>query len=170
MANVESPQLAALGILTQNPMSELNKRMSESYALDPPTKGRFLMRWVLFEDEVARLQQRLPSWSWDAAQPASAVLKRPPFVSSLPQYQCAAKILAWLQHASVWWPEAEFIGWADSDTWLLPRRVQSLLEGVSDSLPGAKEAWIGHFMHWARYDKSVLDGLGFMYSSSSRAE
>ena len=146
--------LAALCTLTQRSDAALNDRMRHSYAMAPSSD--IGLYWCLFLDEGS------PSQRADAQ---TVLLARPAFVSRRPEYACVAKILAWLQHAHTSLA-ANFIGWMDSDTWLMPSRLATLLGGINRSnaisAPGgvATPVWLGMYMHWARFDNRTLDGMG----------
>ena len=164
--------LAAIGVLTQSPQeSSLNRRMAESFVLAP---AEIWLRWVLWEEE-ARAKR------WEARKLSNqrvavhsvpiAVVERPAFVTRRHEWECVAKILAWLAHAHTTTPStAAFIGWADSDTWFLPQRLHAFLLGVARHVDQARFAWIGTFMHWARYAPEHLDGFGFMHDSANHQE
>ena len=152
--------LAAVCILTLAPTSPLNRRMNASFNLAP--SSRIVLRWCLFADEGK---------PWHHAIPTTVVLKRPEFVTADKRYQCVAKILAWLHHAQTAFSRASFVGWMDSDTWVLPQRLESYLDGVAADLPPATHAsWIGLAMHWSRFDYERLDGMGFMHTPNPAQE
>jgi hypothetical protein len=161
-------QLVALGVLTRDPNSGLNTRMAESFALAP--SHAVVIRLVLFTDEA--LPEPAAAAGPTQSTPGSfrvVALERPMLVSRRPQYQCVAKIIAWLRHASRHHPNLPFYGWVDSDTWFLPSRLETFLESVLH-IPGSNFSWIGHFMHWSRFDHVLLDGMGFQYASTPREE
>ena len=158
----DTAALVAIGILTVAPDSLLNRRMAESYALAPAAD--VLLRWCIFEDEAVK--QRAPPPN---QYPQIAVLTRPTYVSSLPQFQCVAKILAWLElAASSLAPK--FVGWADSDLWMVPARLQTFFNGIVASVHSYSWSWVGNPMHWLRFDPQLLRGMGFMWGSSPSDE
>ena len=154
------PPLAAVCVLTQHPFSSLNRRVNASYALAPST--RIALRWCLFADEGSPNERMAQS---------TVLLERPPFVSADRKYQCVAKILAWLKYAHDTFSSASFVGWTDSDSWLLPKRLEAYLDAVALQLPPSSHAsWIGLAMHWQRFDSELLDGMGFMHTADPRQE
>ena len=145
---------AAVCVLTLTPTSPLNRRMNVTFNLAP--SPRVMLRWCIFDDEGK---------PWHRSMPTTIVLRRPAFVTLDRRYQCVAKILAWLDHAQTFFSHAQFIGWMDSDTWVLPKRLETYLDGVAEKLPPATHAsWIGLAMHWSRFDEQILDGIGFMHT------
>ena len=163
----------ALGVLTQDADSPLNRRMEQSFAL--AMSAAVHIRWVVFEDEHEAEKRRHPGVAATRRRAARAgrmaILERPSFVSQLPQYQCVAKILAWLQHVRATL-SSRFLAWVDSDTWLMPTRLEALLQGVEQSIgpQAASRSWIGTFMHFQRFDPALLDGLGLQYHDSPSEE
>lgn len=157
---------AAIGILTLDPASPLNQRVAASLVLG--ASDAVLLRFALFADEAAALP-RSPTLQHPAHWPTTAVLTRPTYASAARQYACVTKILAWLDFASSSLTCA-FIGWVDSDTWFMPQRLQSYLQGVAATLPPGSLSWVGNFMHWQRFDDKLLDGMGFMHGSLPAAE
>ena len=154
------PPLAVVCVLTQHPFSPLNRRVNASYSLAP--SSRVALRWCLFADEGSPNERVAHS---------TVLLERPAFVSADRKYQCVAKILAWLRHADAAFSRASFIGWTDSDSWLLPKRLETYLDAVAVQLPPSSHAsWIGLAMHWQRFDSELLDGMGFMHTADPRQE
>ena len=152
--------LAALGILTMHPFSPLNRRMNATFHLAP--SSRIVFRWCVFADEGSARER---------ASFTTAVLERPAFVTADLRYQCVAKILAWLDYAQRSFSAAPYVGWMDSDTWVLPQRLETYLAGVAAALPPETHAtWIGLAMHWARFDADLLDGMGFMHTPNPMQE
>ena len=153
--------LAAICILTIHPNSQFNRAMNSS-SLNLSPSPQILLRWCLFDDEGSPRER---------AQFTTVTLKRPDFVSSDRRYQCVAKILAWLAFARQHYSAAAFTGWMDSDTFLLPQRLESYLARVATTLPPRKTpTWIGLFMHWSRFDTQLLDGFGLMHAANKAQE
>jgi hypothetical protein len=102
--------------------------------------------------------------------PAIIPLKRPPYLEAR-ETQCVAKILAWLDHASLRHPASSFVGWVDSDTWFDPVRMATHLASVYVALPSGALAWGGDWQHWQRaaWDQHApptsLGGVGFSWCS-----
>ena len=158
---------AALCILTQNPSSALNERMRKSFELAPGDESGARavgIRWCVFEDEWRRHSS---SSSTTTTSSTTLVLQRPDgVVARRQEYECVSKIIAWLRYAHDHLPSSDFVGWIDSDTWLLPRRLAVFLEGVAAvQPPRSVPVWIGAFMHWSRFDEQLLDGFGFQLDS-----
>jgi hypothetical protein len=155
MADAAAPYLAAVGILTQWPDGPLERRMWRSLSLAPAEA--ILLRYAVFQDEFEADVRKHPGAAATRRRAARAsqvaVLARPRFVGRSAQYECIAKILAWLQHSTAT-IQAAYVAWMDRDTWLMPLRLQTFLEGVQGSTARneSARAWIGTFMHWSRFD------------------
>ena len=124
----------AMCVLTQHPHAALERRVATSYAL--AETPMVLMNWCIFSDEGTAAERR---------DDLVVVLKRPELTSRRPQWQCVAKILAWLRHAHTK-IASKLVGWIDSDTWLMPARLHTFLRSVvavsaAHRRPAA--AWIG---------------------------
>lgn len=143
-------RLAAVCVLTQRPSSSLNRLMNASFATS--ASASVDVRFCVFSDETSERGESV------------VALDRPAAVSARPQYQCVAKIVAWLLHARRM--RHAYVGWIDSDTWLQPARLATYLRGVRESLPAGTPQWIGVYEHWARFDADLLDGVGFSYGTN----
>lgn len=151
----------AFCVLTTHPHNALENRMLQSYVLGE--RPSLFLYWCLFQDEgTAAERQNL----------RTVLLPRPnDLVSRKPQYQCVAKIIAWLRRAYERHGHCSFIGWLDSDTWLIPSRMETFLNSMNSSgFDRTTPLWIGLFMHWSRYNASLLDALGFMQDSTIAEE
>ena len=111
--------IAAIGILTDNPAGPLNTAMLDFFTADP--SHRLVIRLCVFADETHHMPSK-----------HIAVLSRPSFAAQ-PQFQCVAKIVQWIAHATQAFPGCQFVGWADSDTWFNPPRLAAYLTAMNQA-------------------------------------
>jgi hypothetical protein len=145
-----TPTIAAFGVLTVHPRSELNQAML--VAFDEHPSSRLVIKLCVFADEGTTAER---------ASNRVVVLGRPMY-APWAQLQCVAKILQWLRYALDAYGSSSFVGWMDSDTWLQPRRLAAYLHGVQNALPPGALCWGGLFEHWERLETNgSLAAVGF---------
>jgi hypothetical protein len=53
-----------------------------------------------------------------------------------------------------------FVGWADSDLWMVPARLQTFFNGIVASVHPYSWSWVGNPMHWLRFDPQHEQFMG----------